>query len=81
MENITVEQTEPATGQAAFSQDRVTLDARIWDKGAEFSVGSDKPLHLELRVRYVHVGGEGNGYSIGYKIITTFGALFLVKAR
>ncbi len=66
-------EVEPATGQAAFSQDSVKSHLRIWVKELAAASGSviplEKPCCIDVSVGYTHCGNSGrNGWSARYEL-------------
>jgi hypothetical protein len=62
---------EPATGQVAFSQKKVTCHCRVWADGQEeagFKCDRQSPIALDLEVSYQHWGGGSNGFSNRYHL-------------
>lgn len=70
-------ETEAATGQAAFTQYKVTPHFRIWveaestDPQAVLKTDEER-IALELSVSYDHIDGGSNGYSARYELVRRF---------
>jgi hypothetical protein len=60
---------EPATGQAAFSQNRVNTYVRLWGNPKNNEIVTEEPeLVVDLGVSYTHVNSGSNGYTVRYLI-------------